>query len=83
MVQKSPDLFISKYTRSGGVLIYMVFRRTMMVIPELTDQAVALTEYQRHRDDFDYWHEGQRVNPLPETPPVWDGDVGEWANYPA
>jgi hypothetical protein len=33
MIRKSPDLFFSKYTRSGDGLDYMVFRRTMMVTP--------------------------------------------------
>ena len=83
---RSPDLssssgarlFLSAYTHVGVGKVYQVFRMSMPLMAENTSLDAALEQYRRHRQDFYYWHEGQRVNPLPEDPSVWDGDAGEW-----
>ena len=38
--------------------------------------------YRQHREDFMIWKDGQKVHTLPQEPPVWDGDAGEFMGLP-
>ncbi len=77
-MQRTPDLYLSTFTSERWGKVYRVIRRTMPAMAETTDLRVTPEVYRRHREDFKQWHEGSWSNPLPEDPPVWDGDTGKF-----
>ena len=77
-MEKTPDLYIATYTNERLGKVYQVQSRMGPSMAENTDLQVALDVYRRERESFSYWHEGERINPIPEDPPVWDGDAGKF-----
>lgn len=77
-MQETPRLYLSTFTTGRSSRVYQVQNRSMAAMAENTDLQVALEVYRRQRESFSYWHEGERINPIPEDPPVWDGDAGKF-----
>ena len=80
----SPVLYLSTYA-VDGVRHWTLIRNTMPAMATRTDdraEADARLLYASHREDFMVWKDGRKEHTLPQEPPIWDGDAGEFMGLP-